>query len=136
MGNKQFIVVLSLVCLVLTACISHQQLQDQNKVLNTELKHARIELYEAEEKLKKHQDFIVCQQKIGQLDIKYQEVITLRFFEQKRIKEIGEILGKSDGTIKSLLHRGLEKLRVAMNEYSQTQPFSRSSIIDSERSTK
>ena len=52
MGNKQFIVVLSLVCLVLTACISHQQLQDQNKVLNTELKHARIELYEAEEKLK------------------------------------------------------------------------------------
>ena len=51
MGNKQFIVVLSLVWLVLTACVSHQRLQDQNRVLNTELKHARIELLEAEEKL-------------------------------------------------------------------------------------
>ena len=52
MGNKQFIAVLSFIWLLLTACVSHQQLQDQNKVLNTELKHARIELYEAQEKLK------------------------------------------------------------------------------------
>jgi chemotaxis protein MotB len=52
MGNKRFIAVLSLVWLLLTACVSHQQLQDQNRVLNTELKHARIELYEAEEKIK------------------------------------------------------------------------------------
>ncbi|PIW40642.1 MAG: RNA polymerase subunit sigma-70, partial [Chloroflexi bacterium CG15_BIG_FIL_POST_REV_8_21_14_020_46_15] len=34
----------------------------------------------------------------------YQDVITLRFFENKQIKEIGEILGKWEGTIKSLLH--------------------------------
>ena len=52
MGKKQFIAVLSLVWLLLTACVSHQQLQDQNTVLNTELKHSRIELYEAEEKIK------------------------------------------------------------------------------------
>ena len=52
MGNKRFIAVLSLLWLLLTACVSHQQLQDQNRVLNTELKHARIELYEAEEKIK------------------------------------------------------------------------------------
>jgi RNA polymerase sigma-70 factor (ECF subfamily) len=88
------------------------------------------EIIEAQEKLKQHQDFIVCQQKISQLNIKYQEVITLRFFEQKQIKEIGEILGKSDGTIKSLLHRGLEKLRASMNE-EKTQPFTESRIINS-----
>ncbi len=52
MGKKQFTAVLSLVCLLLLACASHQQLQDQNTVLSTELKHARIELHEAEEKLK------------------------------------------------------------------------------------
>lgn len=52
MGNKRFIAVLSLFWLLLTACVSHQQLQDQNRVLNTELKHARIELYETEEKIK------------------------------------------------------------------------------------
>lgn len=52
MGDKQFLVVLILVWLTLTACVSHQQLQDQNRLLNTELKHARIELYESGEKLK------------------------------------------------------------------------------------
>ncbi len=95
------------------------------------LRNPETEIIEAQEKLKQHQDFIVCQQKIGHLDIKYQEVITLRFFEQKQIKEISEILGKSDGTIKSLLHRGLEKLRASMNEEIKTQPFAESRIINS-----
>jgi len=95
------------------------------------LHNPETEIIEAQEKLKKHQDFIVCQQKIAQLDIKYQEVIALRFFEQKQIKEISEILGKSEGTIKSLLHRGLEKLRVSMNEEIKTQPFAEPRIINS-----
>jgi RNA polymerase sigma-70 factor (ECF subfamily) len=95
------------------------------------LHNPETDIIEAQEKLKQHQDFIVCQQKITQLDIKYQEVITLRFFEQKQIKEISEILGKSEGTIKSLLHRGLEKLRVSMNEEIKTQPFTESRIINS-----
>lgn len=69
------------------------------------------EVVEAEEELKKHEDFLEIQEKIIKMDIKYQEVITLRFFEKKQIKEIVEILGKKEGTIKSLLHRGLEKLR-------------------------
>ena len=69
------------------------------------------ELVEAQEKLKQHQDFLEIQEKIVRLPAKYQEVIALRFFEQKQIKEISEILGKKEGTIKSLLHRAVEKLR-------------------------
>jgi RNA polymerase sigma-70 factor (ECF subfamily) len=69
------------------------------------------ELVEAQEKLKQHQDFLEIQEKIVRLPAKYQEVIALRFFEQKQIKEIAEILGKKEGTIKSLLHRAVEKLR-------------------------
>ena len=69
------------------------------------------EIIEAEEELKKHQDFLRIQEKISKFPIKYQEVIALRFFEKKKIKEIAEILGKKEGTIKSLLHRGLEKLK-------------------------
>jgi DNA-directed RNA polymerase specialized sigma24 family protein len=38
----------------------------------------------------------------------------LRFFGNKQIKEIAEILGKREGTIKSLLHRGLKKLKELM----------------------
>ena len=71
------------------------------------------ELIEAQEKLKQHQDFLEIQGKIVRLSAKYQEVITLRFFEQKQIKEIAEILGKKEGTIKSLLYRAVEKLREA-----------------------
>jgi RNA polymerase sigma-70 factor (ECF subfamily) len=69
------------------------------------------ELIEAQEKLKQHQDFLEIQKKITKLPAKYQEVIALRFFEKKQINEIAEILGKREGTIKSLLHRAVEKLR-------------------------
>jgi chemotaxis protein MotB len=52
MGDRRLIAVFSLVMLLLTACASDPQLQDQNAVLNTELKHARVELYEVQEKIK------------------------------------------------------------------------------------
>jgi len=71
------------------------------------------ELIEAQEKLRQHQDFLEIQGKIVRLPAKYQEVIALKFFEQKQIKEISEILGKKEGTVKSLLHRAVEKLREA-----------------------
>ncbi|MCD6148281.1 RNA polymerase sigma factor, partial [bacterium] len=75
------------------------------------LHNPEAEFLKAQEELKKHQDFLKIQDKISQLPIKYQEVITLRFFEKKKIKEISEILGKREGTVKSLLHRGLKELK-------------------------
>jgi RNA polymerase sigma-70 factor (ECF subfamily) len=75
---------------------------------------AENELIEAETELARHKDFLVLQSKIKMLPVKYQEVIALRFFEDKSLKEISEILGKREGTVKSLLHRGLEKLRKYM----------------------
>ena len=72
---------------------------------------AETELLEAEAELSRREDFLTLHENISKLQIKYQEVIVLRFFEDKQLKEIGEILGKREGTVKSLLHRGLEKLR-------------------------
>jgi RNA polymerase sigma-70 factor (ECF subfamily) len=69
------------------------------------------ELMKAQEELKQHQDFLEIQAKIVRLPTRYQEVITLRFFEKKQIREIAEILGKREGTVKSLLHRAVGKLR-------------------------
>ena len=88
------------------------------------------EMMEAQEKLQQHADFLSCQRLISQLDLKYQEVLSLRFFERKEIKEIGEILGKSEGTIKSLLHRGLKKLRDQMTGGVETQPLTESRIVE------
>lgn len=74
------------------------------------------EVIAAEQELKRHEDYLLYRQKISQLPVKYQEIITLRYFEGKSLKESAEILGKPEGTLKSLLHRGLDKLRVHMRE--------------------
>ena len=91
--------------------ISLDQLQEDygfdvdSGVLTEEILHAQAELDA------RHQQFLYYQKKLLELPIKYQEVISLRYFEEKSMKEIAEILNKREGTIKSLLHRGLEKLR-------------------------
>ena len=73
-----------------------------------------IEALKAEEDLYRHEEFLLLHQKVAELPIHYQEVIVLRFFEKMKIKEICEILGKGEGTVKSLLHRGLQKLKEYM----------------------
>lgn len=72
------------------------------------------EINHAEEELSKHEEFLLLHKKIAELPEMYQEVITLKFFEKKKIREMVDILGKKEGTIKSLLHRGLEKLKEKM----------------------
>ena len=64
-----------------------------------------------EEEMKQFVDFNLVRQKLALLPTHYQEVIALRYFENKDNREIGLILNKPEGTIKSLLSRGLEKLR-------------------------
>jgi RNA polymerase sigma-70 factor (ECF subfamily) len=76
--------------------LSLEELQEQGFEL-TSTSDPERELIEAQEKLKQHQDFLEVQEKIVRLPVKYQEVITLRFFEKKQINEIAEILGKEKG---------------------------------------
>ena len=73
------------------------------------------ELITAEAELKRNEEFLALHQNIARLSVKYQEVLTLRFFENKPLREIGEILGKREGTVKSLLHRGLKQLKKLMD---------------------
>jgi RNA polymerase sigma-70 factor (ECF subfamily) len=49
------------------------------------------------------------------LKLRYQTIITLRFFENMKLIEIAEVLGSSPGTVRSQLARALAKLRVKMN---------------------
>ena len=72
---------------------------------------SRAEYLDAEAELQRNEEFLTLHQCIAKLPVKYQEVITLRYFEEKQLKEISQILDKREGTVKSLLHRGLEKLR-------------------------
>ncbi|MCL4310729.1 MAG: RNA polymerase sigma factor [Actinomycetota bacterium] len=91
------------------------------------------ELEAAEIEIKRHHAFLAIQQEIVRLPQRYQEVIALRFFEGKKIKEIALILGKKEGTVKSLLSRALARLRGTLDD-SPTQPSLRVGIIRIERS--
>lgn len=70
------------------------------------------EVLAAEKTLQKHEDWLMCCKAVQKLPGKYQDVITLRFFAGKKISEISVILDKPEGTVKSLLHRGLKRLRI------------------------
>ncbi len=45
------------------------------------------------------------------LDPDYREVIYLHYVEQMKVREIVDVLGKNPNTVKTLLHRGREKLK-------------------------
>jgi RNA polymerase sigma-70 factor, ECF subfamily len=55
--------------------------------------------------------FARLQEAICRLPERYQTVLALRYFESLSHEEIAEVLGKKLGTVKSLLHRGLKRLR-------------------------
>ena len=61
---------------------------------------------EIEAELRKHSQFLTIIKALKTLPNKYQEVISLRYFEGKENKEIVEILNINEGTLKSLLSRG------------------------------
>jgi RNA polymerase sigma-70 factor (ECF subfamily) len=68
-----------------------------------------------EKELTHHQQFITVLETLKTLPVKYQEVIALRYFEGKDNAEIAIILEMKEGTLKSLLSRGLEKLKIKCN---------------------
>lgn len=92
-----------------------------------------------EKALSDHRDFLLIQELLQELPLNYQEVLSLRFFEKKKIQEISEITGKNTNTTKSLLNRGIQKLQVAFREKkedkngSNLQPFRKKSVIKNAR---
>ena len=98
MSKKRFIAVLSLAWLLLTACVPHQQMQDQNAVLNKELKLVRLELYEAEEKIKSldaeliklQQTNTVSNEKIADLQSKNTYLQNINLKLSKNIEQLSQ----------------------------------------------
>ncbi len=72
------------------------------------------EIIEAEAQVMQNAAFLELHAAISRLKPRYQEVVVLKYFENKKISEIGCITRKSEGTIKSLLHRALKKLRAEL----------------------
>ena len=61
--------------------------------------------------VRKHDEYLDLHSAVSRLSPKYQEVIALRYFEDLDIDTIAEILQRPVGTVKSLIHRGVNQLR-------------------------
>ncbi len=87
-------------------------LRDKN-IFDSYLHEDKIEI---ELELQKHSQFNSILACLKLLPLKYQDVISLKYFEGKNNKEIIDILSINEGTLKSLLSRGLKKLREKCNQ--------------------
>jgi len=76
----------------------------------------------AEKELESKEEFLKLHRSIKELQPIYQTVIVLHFFEKKKISEICQIINKPEGTVKSQIHRALEKLKEVMKR-QKMQPF-------------
>jgi len=93
-------------------------LDDSDTRMNMISQENRHEMERASKEMREYLLFENLHQAISLLKVKYQEVITLRFFENKKVKEISEILNKPEGTVKSLIHRALDQLNRRLNSTS------------------
>jgi len=69
----------------------------------------------------RHAQFRLARKAIDTLPSDYAEVLALRYFEQLPPAEIAVIVGKPEGTVRSLCSRGLEKVREIMNRTQHGQ---------------
>ena len=58
---------------------------------------------------------------IKELPEDYRIIIILRYFEDLKIREIAEILNLNLNTVKTRLYKGLEKLRIKINDEDQEE---------------
>lgn len=80
-----------------------------------------------QEEIDRYLEYHAVRKAVNDLPERYQDVVALRFFAGKQVAEIGVILGKPIGTVKSLLHRGIERLRQTLTQARQGATFGETS---------
>jgi len=84
------------------------------------------EIFSAREAIEKNKDYMLIKEELLKLPAVYQEALSLRFFEDMKISMIAAVLKKKEGTVKSLISRGLAMLK------KSAQPKTGTGIIWSE----
>lgn len=60
--------------------------------------------------------FKTIKQAIGKLNPNHQEIIILKFIEEKSNKEIAQLLNKREDAVRAMAHRAIKSLRQKINE--------------------
>ena len=82
--------------------------------------------HQAAEQSNKHELLLAAIQK---LPLERQELLTLKFIERMSNAEIGQVIGRSEGAIKSLYHRTLVSLKELLAEHENLVKSSQASDI-------
>ncbi len=91
-----------------------KHLRDNFDVRQEDIRRIYFDSHQAEapaEIADKAQQFARLRRAMGMLPEKYQTVLSLRYFEGLSIEEISAVLSKKIGTVKSLIHRGLKRMK-------------------------
>jgi RNA polymerase sigma-70 factor, ECF subfamily len=75
------------------------------------VRFAAAQAMTAEDTEEQMRQFARLHDALGRLPERYQTVLTLRYFEGMSYEEVADVLEKKIGTVKSLIHRGLERLK-------------------------
>jgi RNA polymerase sigma-70 factor (ECF subfamily) len=73
-------------------------------------------LEEKEKDFEKAQDRERVLKAVEKIDERYKEILLMRYIEEMSIKEIGDILDKSQNHVSVMIHRGVEKLKKLLKE--------------------
>jgi len=61
-------------------------------------------------------DFKIIENKLRELKDEYREIIVLRFIDELSVKEIAEIIEKSNSNVRVIIHRALKTLKKSLEE--------------------
>ncbi len=106
---------------------------EDNPNLNTSSKQdLDAEVKQAQETLDNDSEYARVKNALLKLPRLYQEALLLRFFEEMKISEIAKTLGKKEGTVKSLISRGLSMLKAGVQPNDASRITWSESKIESE----
>ena len=109
MGNLSSIGMVFLIMFVLQACVADQQnLRDQNTLLQNELKHSQIELYESEQRIKSleaelqrlQQAEAQCNHRLAELEAKNTSLQKINLKLNQKLERLNSDLAKKKSVIK------------------------------------
>ena len=97
-------------------------LEKQDEEGNSQLKMELVdEKQDVLEKIELSSDIEEVKKALQKIKEEYQEVVVLRFIEEMSVRETAEILGKSEGAVRVLLHRAIGALRKETGTVAETE---------------
>lgn len=66
------------------------------------------------EKLDRDEKLTKVKEALAELPKDYQEVVTLRFFEDMSVEEVAEVVGKSEENVRVIQHRAVRRLKAIL----------------------